>query len=428
MNNSSIFKEFLSNLNVKNKAEISSRYNRITKTLNQKYYSSDSETTNSLQVGSFGRKTAIDGISDLDMLFILPKEVYTKFDRYQINGQSALLQEVKNTILKTYSSTNIRGDGQVVVIQFKNYVIEVCPAFKQNDGSFLYPNANDGGSWQKTNPKAEIDEVNKFDAMCNGNLKRLAKMTRAWKNKCGVKIGGLLIDTLCYEFFNENNIHQSTTMSNYDTLLKDFFNYLKEYETDRKYWYAPGSNQKVYKKDSNFIHKAKVAYQNIVDAIGKKDNETVYGIWRKIFGSPFPYPKNIRENSINYTANEQYIEEFYPIDIRSRLKIECEVTQAGFRTEYLRKLIGKLKINKKLKFYIESTDITAPYIVKWKVKNQGEVAKRRNNLRGQILDDNGTKTRREESNFAGAHYVECFIIKDGVCVARDRIDVPISNL
>lgn len=425
MNNYSIFKEFLTNLRVKNKAEISRRYKRITKTLNQKYYSSDSETANSLQVGSFGRKTAINGISDLDMLFILPKDIYKKFDGHQNNGQSALLQEVKETILKTYPSTKIRGDGQVVVIQFTNYVIEVCPAFKQNDGSFLYPNANDGGSWQKTNPKAEIDQINRFDTVCNGNLKRLAKIARAWRNNCGVKIGGLLIDTLCYEFFQTTNIEKSTSLSNYDILLKDFFNYLKEFETDRKLWYAPGSNQKVYKNGSNFIGKAKLAYQNIVDAISKKDNQTVYTIWRKIFGTPFPYPKNIREYSTNYTANEQYIEEFYPVDIKSRLKIECEVTQDGFRTEYLRRLKGRLKINKKLKFYIEKTDVTVPYIIKWKVKNQGEVAKRKKMLRGQILDDSGSKLRFEESNFAGAHYVECFIIKDGICIARDRIDVPI---
>jgi hypothetical protein len=34
---------------------------------------------------------------------------------------------------------------------------------------------------------------------------------------------------------------------------------------------------------------------------------------------------------------------------------------------------------------------------------------------------------KENSNFEGAHFVECYIIKDGFCVARDRIDVPISD-
>ena len=49
-------------------------------------------------------------------------------------------------------------------------------------------------------------------------------------------------------------------------------------------------------------------------------------------------------------------------------------------------------------------------------------------LRGQIVKDNGTEIRNEDTNFEGAHFVECYIIKDGICVARDRIDVPIANL
>ena len=57
-----------------------------------------------------------------------------------------------------------------------------------------------------------------------------------------------------------------------------------------------------------------------------------------------------------------------------------------------------------------------------------QIAKDKNMLRGQIVKDNGTEIRNEDTNFEGAHFVECYIIKDGICVARDRIDVPIANL
>lgn len=429
MNTSQTFQLFLTNLSIKNREEISNRYKRITKILNQKYYLIDSYTNNSLQVGSYGRRTAIDGVSDLDMIFELPSATYTRFNNYENNGQSALLQEVKNVIRKTYSSTDVRGDGQVVVVKFANYVIEVCPGFKQkNDSAYLYPDANDRGSWKRTNPKPEIDEINSFNQTTNGNLKNLAKIVRAWKNKCGVKICGLLIDTLCYEFLQERKDHQITSFSNYDILVQDFFKYLKDYDTNRKFWYAPGSNQKIYKKQSNFINKSKKAYENIKEAIDKKDNNTVFGIWRKIFGSSFPYPKEIRESSLNYTPDEEFIEDLFPVDITNILKIECEVSQAGFRTEYLRKMLTKLKVRKKLKFFIEYTDVEPPYTIKWKVKNKGLIAKQRNNLRGQILNDSGSGIRNETSDFEGEHYVECYLIKDNRCVARDRIDVPISNL
>ena len=90
-------------------------------------------------------------------------------------------------------------------------------------------------------------------------------------------------------------------------------------------------------------------------------------------------------------------------------------------------IIFPLKRNKKLEFKVINTNVKEPYEVRWKVRNIGEVAERRNMIRGQIIKDDGYRKRKESSNFHGPHYVECFIIKDGVCVARERINVPIST-
>ncbi|WP_373279970.1 nucleotide-binding domain-containing protein [Micrococcus lylae] len=48
-------------------------------------------------------------------------------------------------------------------------------------------------------------------------------------------------------------------------------------------------------------------------------------------------------------------------------------------------------------------------------------------MRGQIIDSSEPNVRKERTRFRGAHVVECFVLKEGVVVARDRIDVPISN-
>jgi len=428
MNTSTIFEDFLSNLSIKNSSEISDRYKRITKAINKVFWNSESETRNSYQIGSYGRRTAVQGISDLDMLFELPNDVFARYNSRAVNGQSALLQDVKAAIKNTYPATDIRGDGQVVVVTFSNHVIEVCPGFLLLDGRYKYPDSNDGGIWRYTDPIPEIEEISRYNNDTNGNLKKLAKMCRAWKNKCGVKIGGLLIDTLCYEFFKTHTKHYSTTYSSYDILVRDFFEYLKDYDTDRKYWIAPGSNQRVYKKKSNFISKAKKAYNNVVEAIDKKENATVYSIWKKVFGYPFPYPKVALESSENYTSDEEFIENKYPVDITNSLRIDCSVSQDGYRSQLLSKLLETLKIHKKLRFFIDSTDVEGNFDVIWKVKNEGAIAKARNNFRGQLLDDTGSHSRVENSNFAGPHFVECYVIKNGICIARDRIDVPISNI
>lgn len=33
----------------------------------------------------------------------------------------------------------------------------------------------------------------------------------------------------------------------------------------------------------------------------------------------------------------------------------------------------------------------------------------------------------EYTDFRGEHFVECYIVRNGVCVARNRIDVPITE-
>ena len=35
--------------------------------------------------------------------------------------------------------------------------------------------------------------------------------------------------------------------------------------------------------------------------------------------------------------------------------------------------------------------------------------------------------KTENTRYRGRHFVECYLVKDNICVARDRIDVPISG-
>lgn len=91
--------------------------------------------------------------------------------------------------------------------------------------------------------------------------------------------------------------------------------------------------------------------------------------------------------------------------------------------ELLKKYI--LIPQKRLEFYIQNNTVPKPYSVYWKVRNFGIEAK--NDLRGEITLDDGSETKIENTRYKGEHYVECYIIKDGICVARERVDIPISK-
>ena len=428
------FKKFLENLKIKNRSDISTSYKGVTKKLNDVIYDLNSDTLNSLQIGSFGRNTAIHGISDLDMMFILPDDLYSRYDKYKGNGQRALLQFIKNSLKDKYKESDIYVDSPVVVFKHSKYRIEVLPTFKKDDGSYIYPDTgkDDKGSWKQTKPKEEIAAISDLDKVSGGVLKDLCKMTRAWKNKVGAPLGGLLIDTLCYDFIQDNAEFNNIGLDKYDSLILEFFKYLSGLDKDRVYWYAPGSNQQVYKK-GNFVSKAKKAFKNIEKAIEKEGKEISRKYWKKVFGFQFPAKDKTRdevalsERGFSFRDTEEFIENIYPVDINEAVTLECKVSQDGFRTGLLSK-IRILKNKFDLEFFVGSTTVQKPYEVYWKVKNIGPVAEKRDCIRGQIVKDEGYSKKKENSSFDGDHYVECYIVKDGVVLARDDIDVMISGL
>lgn len=424
-----MFSDFLNNLRVDNADTISSRYGEITSSLNKKFRDSESKTDNSLQVGSYGRWTAIKGVSDLDMLYIMPAG---QWDKYKDGGQSRLLTDAKDAIKARYPRTDVRVDRLVVTATYQNFHIEVQPVFEQGDGSFKYPDTYNGGRWPITKPREEIRAMKEFVAQKNKNLRRLCKMARAWKNKHGVGIGGLLIDTLAHNFLNSTSDYDGKSFLYYDWMSRDFFKYLSDLP-DQNHYKALGSGQNV-KVKKKFQKKAKKAYELCLNAIEAGDSDSANDKWKKVYGRPFPgKTQKVQESAAKsqqaWRDTEQFIEDQYPVDIRYSMTLECEVSQRGFREHLLTQMLAKaipLLANKKLLFTIVYCGVPEPYLIKWKVLNRGAEAKRKDCVRGQIFSDEGYNKRKETTDFRGEHVVECYAIKDGVVVAKDRIDVPIQ--
>jgi hypothetical protein len=70
-----------------------------------------------------------------------------------------------------------------------------------------------------------------------------------------------------------------------------------------------------------------------------------------------------------------------------------------------------------LKFTAD-TNIGAPYEVYWQVVNTGEEAAAQHALRGDFTSEQKGSVRWETTAYAGTHWVEAFVVKDNVCVAR----------
>lgn len=428
---SEIFSQFIVNLAINNTEKISARYGELTSALNKEFRDTESKTANTLQVGSFGRKTGINGISDLDMLYIMPK---SKWETYKDSKQLKLLQDVNSAILNRYPKTDIRVDRLVVTVTYIDFHVEVQPVFEQDDGSFKYPDTKNGGAWKITKPCKEINAVAELDKEKNANLRRLCKMARAWRNKHGVGMGGLLIDTLAYNFLKSTSEYDEKSFLYYDELCRDFFEYLSELPKQDRY-NAPGSNQHVKVKKA-FQRKAKKAYRLCSKATEAEGTNSVNDKWQKIFGRPFPVNVETEKESVcaseatKWDNTEEFIEDRYPVDIGYALLFDCNVKQNGYIEHRLSTMLAKsipLLAKKTLEFEIVEIDVPSDYSIEWKILNRGDEAKRRNMVRGQIVPDKGNYRKTETTRFKGDHVVECYAIKDGVVVAKDRIHVPIST-
>ena len=426
-----MFFQFIANLAISNTEAIGNRYGELTRALNRQFRDTESTTANTLQVGSFGRRTGIEGISDLDMLYIMPK---SKWHTYKDGKQLKLLQDTRSAILKRYPSSKVRVDRLVVTVTYTNFHVEVQPVFEQDDQSYKYPDTKGDGSWKITKPREEMEAISKVDAEKNSNLRRLCKMARAWKNKHGVGMGGLLVDTLAYNFLKSTDEYDTRSFLYYDWLSRDFFQYLSKLE-DQDYYAALGSGQRVA-VNKKFQPKAKKAYKLCLTAIDAKGTNSQNAKWKKVYGRPFPASaEEVKEASMANAAHlwrntEQFIEDQFIVDIDESLAIDCEVKQHGFRENLLRIMLAQkipLKPDKKLHFWIKEISVDPPFEIYWKVLNRGEVAQRRNCIRGQIVPDKGNCEKSESTNFKGDHVVECYAVKEGVVVAKDRIHVPISS-
>lgn len=336
----------------------------------------------------------------------------------------------------------------VRLIYANNYHLDL-PVYYIIEGSSPYL-AHKGKGWIASDPREFISWFNQ-KADSDGQLKRIVRYLKSWSDyRKGELPSGLIFSILAANnvAYNERddvafhqtlcNIKNSLNLSFacYRPTTPAYENLLEDYSKTNKTYFIEQLN--------NFIASAEKALDD------DTNEEDASKCWRYHFGKDrFPLGVSEQKTSFSFSESvfnlddvksvvyfgssnntEEFIENQYPIYIQYHLRINCRVSQNGFRTRLLHELIARnflLPTQKKLEFYISDCSVPKPYTVKWKVRNVGNEAIRRNCIRGEIVEDTGKERKEEISSFHGPHYVECYVIKNGICVARARIDVPIGN-
>jgi hypothetical protein len=94
----------------------------------------------------------------------------------------------------------------------------------------------------------------------------------------------------------------------------------------------------------------------------------------------------------------------------------------GFRP-FILNMLGIIQIDRKIRFEARTVEEFEYDLLKWKVKNDDSCPQ----PRGEITDHR-TRNDPESTKYKGSHFVECYAIRDNVCVARARQNVVLGSV
>ncbi|WP_294181458.1 cyclic GMP-AMP synthase DncV-like nucleotidyltransferase [uncultured Schumannella sp.] len=397
-----------------------------------------------LPQGSYAHRTIINPVRandefDADLLLYIE----------EIDGWEAedYVQELYTVFRSsaTYHDMVSRHNRCVRIDYANEFHVDVVP-YMERHGQHYITNRDDN-LFELTNPEgynAWLDERNR---LANGRLVkviRLIKYLRDFKDTFDCKsvilsilLGNAVDDAAAW---GDGNLYPDVPTA-LRKIIGDLDDYLQDNETmpsidDPS---EPTENfnhrweQHLYANFRNKMHQ----YRGWIDeAFLEEDPEESKVKWRRLFGEKFgTYDTSVKKALEAHVGRqgvvdtEETLSERWGIQTQLNPAYRARVTgrlakRNGFREYELRRNGNVAPKNRTIKFQL-SHNVPGPVQVYWKVRNTGEEAIAANTIRGQVVLDAGSLRRSEPTSYRGHHYVEVYVVKNGVCVAMDHHDVII---
>ena len=185
-----------------------------------------------LTFGSFGRKTKIRPLDDIDIMVGLagkngkytahqnhitvntdqmPDAKLRTFDDGNNNINSRkILESIKRELnnIPQYQSSEIKRNHEVVTLQLKSGLnFDIVPCFhtsKEIDGRDYYLIPDGNGKWKKTDPRVMQEELSKTNQANNGNVLNQVRLVKYWNNRQTMpSISSYLLETLILNYYKK---------------------------------------------------------------------------------------------------------------------------------------------------------------------------------------------------------------------------------
>lgn len=329
-----------------------------------------------------------------------------------------------------------------------DFHIDVVPYLERHDKKYI-TNRRDN-VYELTDPEAYnawLDDKNRTASRNLVKTIRLVKYLRDYKRTFDVK--SVILNVLLGEQVNDAALLADPgCYADVPTALRTVMNRLCSYVEDRPYLPSimdPSGTQENFGDRWNqdgyaAFRTAVIRYAEwIDDAWSDTDRDSSLKKWQRAFGEEFQQAKKpesakslVRSESAlpaSYHNTEQTLSDLgigtsiVPV---YRFRITGKVLRKGSMGAYHLKDRGnKVLKGRSIQFSVVECNVPTPHEVYWKVMNRGPEALGQDCIRGQIEEGTRLWRREEPTSFRGPHFVECYLVKDGVCVAKDRQEVMI---
>lgn len=343
----------------------------------------------------------------------------------------------------TYGTMSTKKDRCVRVIYANDCHVDVVTYVVLGSGRQVIVNRNTN-EFEDTNPVGFTEWIQEKDDLTGGNLRKVIRLLKYLRDHQGAfNVRSVLLTTMVGNVVDEWRSHDPdyykdvpTTLVNLVSDLDDWLqaNPIKPSLKDPSCPSTTFDHRWTDAQYDSFRNRIHDLRPKIEDAYNASTVDASVRAWRKVFGESFPdsatkaasspgisdWGKRAAISRDGRAPNEQFIEDKYPVDLEHSVDIDCEVNDFKPNRHTRRKLksvLGHVPKSRKLLFKLVHTDVPEPFKVFWKVRNRGEEAASLNALRGEIVPDGGMHEKPEQTAYTGHHYVECYIVKDGRCVA-----------
>ena len=394
--------------------------------------------------GSFAHKTIIRPFTgnDFDADVLLPMDEQDDWEprKYTIELQKALEESSR------YGGKTTLGKRCVTIDYADDFHIDVVPFITRADGQTYITHRIDN-DWIRQDPVALTSWIEETSRVTHGHLIRVIRLVKYLRDRSSLNVASVVLTALLTE--RVRSFAGVDEYQNVTTTLVSLVEQLNDYigPMSAAPWVDDRIGQNLANRltptgFTNLQSQVKTWARKMRAALDAPTDESI-DKWRALFGDKFGSTTSsdlvlaasagpVETYEKREAPGEQFLERDHGIPVR--LDPSAQFRLVG-RMSSTRRAKGRYRpmsatgnhvpIGRSLSFTVEGCTVQPPYEVYWKVRNAGIEAVERHNLRGQITK--GSDTRSEDSHFPGNHWVEAWVVKNGVAVATDTQDVTITK-